>query len=205
MRARRVLRGIRVRASALATALGLAAAGAFATACGEVAGLEATAETINVTLSVFPLTGSTAVTPTALNTPLGTVTPIGPSGNFDVAFDLDSQRRVVIYPAKLIVQPLTGITDVGLLKVAGTFESVERAPSTVYNTDAGLTVSVGEVVVIEAKRNRSGDLCAFSISPNIYSKLVVDSVSTGTNAIWFRFVANPNCGFRSFATGLPNN
>lgn len=205
MSARRVLRGIRVRASALATAAGLAAAGAFAAACGEVAGLEATAETIYDTLSVFPLTGSTAVTPTALNTPFGTVTPIGPSGNFDVAFDLDSQRRVVIYPAKLIVQPLTGITDVGLLKVAGTFESVERAPTTVYNADAGLTVSVGEVVVIEAKRNRAGDLCSFSISPNIYSKLVVDSVSTGTNAIWFRFVTNPNCGFRSFATGLPKN
>ncbi|MBA3579538.1 MAG: hypothetical protein H0W42_06065, partial [Gemmatimonadaceae bacterium] len=58
MRARRVLRGIRVRASTLATALGLAAAGAFAAACGEVAGLEATAETIFDTLSVFPLTGS---------------------------------------------------------------------------------------------------------------------------------------------------
>ena len=199
------MRGIRVRASALATAVGLATAGTFAAACGEVAGLEATAVTIYDTLSVFPLTGSTAVTPTALNTPFGTVTPIGPSGNFDVAFDLDSQRRVVIYPAKLIVQPLTGITDVGLLKVAGTFESIERAPSTVYNTNAGLTVSVGEVVVIEAKRNRSGDLCALSISPNIYSKLVVDSVSTGTNAIWFRFVANPNCGFRSFTTGLPKN
>ncbi len=157
------------------------------------------------TLTVYPITGSTAVTPSALNTPFGSVTPIGPSGTFDVAFDLDAQRRVVIYPVKLIVQPLTGVNEVGLLKVAGTFESVERAPSVPYGRDEAVTVGPGEVVVIEARRNRSGDVCTFAISPNVYSKIVVDSVSAGTNAIWFRLVANPNCGFRSFVAGLPKN
>ena len=106
---------------------------------------------------------------------------------------------------KLVVFPLTGVNEVGLQKVAGTFESVQRAPTGTYEIDDPLTVSVGEVVVIEARRNRQSDLCTFAISPNIYSKLVVDSVSTGTNAIWFRVVANPNCGFRSFAPGLPKN
>ena len=106
---------------------------------------------------------------------------------------------------KLIVQPLTGVNEVGLLKVAGTFESVERAPSVPYETDESLTVSPGEVVVVEARRNRSGDVCTFALSPNVYSKLVVDSVSAGTNAIWVRLVANPNCGFRSFVAGLPKN
>lgn len=154
---------------------------------------------------MYPLTGSTEVTPTALNTPFATVTPIGPSGNFDIAFDLDAQRRVVLHPVKLIVQPLTGVNEVGLLKVAGTFESVERAPSVPFEPDESLTVIAGEVVVIEARRNRSGDLCTFALSPNIYSKIVVDSVSAGSNIIWFRLVANPNCGFRSFAEGLPKN
>lgn len=168
-------------------------------------GLEATTETKHDSLTVFPLTGSSAATPTALNTPFATVTPINASANFDIAFDLDSERRVVIYPVKLIVLPLTGVNEVGLLKVAGTFESVERAPTGTYETEKALTVGVGEVVVIEARRNRSSDLCTFAISPNIFSKLVVDSVSAGTNAIWFRFVANPNCGFRSFAPGLPKN
>ena len=36
-------------------------------------------------------------------------------------------------------------------------------------------------------------------------RLVGYRVEPGTNAIWFRFVANPNCGFRSFAAGLPKN
>ena len=111
----------------------------------------------------------------------------------------------MIYPVKLIVQPLTGINEVGLLKVAGSFESVERAPSVPYEQDESITVSPGEVVVIEARRNRSSDLCTFALSPNIYSKIVIDSVSASTNAISFRLVANPNCGFRSFVAGLPKN
>ncbi|MEX0908656.1 MAG: hypothetical protein WDZ58_02735 [Gemmatimonadaceae bacterium] len=156
-------------------------------------------------LSAFPLTGSGPLTPTALNTPFGTVTAINSTANFDVVFDLDGQRRVVIYPVKLVVMPLTGISEVGLRKVEGTFESVQRAPSGIYETEEPLTVSVGEVVVIEARRNRQSDLCTFALSPNIYSRLVVDSVSAGTDAIWFRLVVNPNCGFRSFAPGLPKN
>lgn len=157
------------------------------------------------TLSVFPLTGSGPLTPTALNTAFGTVTAINSTANFDVVFDLDAQRRVVIYPVKLVVMPLTGVNEVGLRKVEGTFESVERAPTGSYETDEPLTVSVGEVLVIEARRNSQGDICTFSLSPNVYSKIVVDSVSAGTDAIWFRLVANPNCGFRSFAPGLPKN
>ncbi|MGK2936029.1 MAG: hypothetical protein ACSLFE_12420 [Gemmatimonadaceae bacterium] len=157
------------------------------------------------TLSVFPLTGSGPQTPSALDTPFGTVTPVNSAANFDVVFDLDAQRRVVLYPVKLVVFPLTGVSEVGLRKVEGTFESVQRAPTGSYETEEPLTVSVGEVVVIEARRNRQGDLCTFALSPNIYSKIVVDSVSTGTDAIWFRLVANPNCGFRSFAPGLPKN
>ena len=106
---------------------------------------------------------------------------------------------------KLIVQPLTGVNEVGLLKVTGTFESVERAPTGPYETDEALTVGPGEVVVVEARRNGSGDVCTFALSPNVYSKIVVDSVSAGTNVIWFRLVANPNCGFRSFVAGIPKN
>jgi hypothetical protein len=157
------------------------------------------------TLSVFPLTGSGPQTPSALNTPFGTVAPVNSAANFDIVFDLDAQRRVLIYPVKLVVFPLTGVNEVGMRKVEGPFESVQRAPTGSYETEEPLTASVGEVVVIEARRNRQSDLCTFALSPNIYSKLVVDSVSTGTDAIWFRLVANPNCGFRSFAPGLPKN
>jgi hypothetical protein len=197
------LRAFRLRVIALTAAAGLAVAGA--SACGDVAGVEATADTLHDSLTVFPLTGSSPVTPTALNTPFGMVTPVGPSGNFDLAFDLDAQRRVIIYPVKLIVQPLTGVNAVGLLKVTGSFENLTRAPTSKYERDEALVVAVGEVVAIEALRNRASDLCAFALSPNIYSKLVVDSVSAGTNAIWFRFVTNPNCGFRSFAPGRPKD
>ena len=202
---RGVSRAVSARLGALFSAVGVAVVMGSATSCGDVTGLEATGSNLFDTLSVFPLAGSSAVTPTALNTPFANVTPIGPSGAFDVAFDLDSQRRVVIYPVKLVVQPLTGVNEVGIRKVPGPFESVERAPTGPYEADIPQVFNVGEVAVIEARRNRGGDMCTFAISPNIYSKLVIDSVSAGTNAIWFRIVANPNCGFRSFAPGLPKN
>lgn len=194
----------RTRATTLAAALALTLAGGATAACGDVTGLKANLETLHATLTVFPLTGSGEFTPTALNTPFATPTPVGPSGNFDVAFDLDAQRRVVLYPVRMIVQPLTGANEVGFLKVAGSFDSIERAPKETYEQDS-VTLNVGETVVIEARRNRGNDLCVFSLSPNVYSKLVVDSVAAGTNAIWIRFVTNPNCGFRSFATGLPKD
>jgi hypothetical protein len=199
-----MMRIARSRAITLATSLGVALAAGGTAACGDVAGIEAAQINLHDTLTVFPLTGASAVTPTALNTPFATVTPVGPSGNFDVAFDLDAQRRVVIYPVSMIVQPLTGVNEVRLLKAPGTYAALERAPTGTYELDS-ITVNVGEVVVIEAKRNRSSDICSFALSPNIYSKLVVDSVSAGTNAIWIRVAANPNCGFRSFATGFPKD
>ena len=93
--------------------------------------------------------------------------------------------------------PESGVSDVPL--------ELPNAPTGEYEADDPLVLNVGEVAVIEARRNRGGDICTFAISPNIYSKIVIDSVSSGTNAIWFRIVANPNCGFRSFAPGLPKN
>lgn len=198
-------RAFRSRAFALSTVTGLAAIASLTAACGDVTALEATAENVHAVRVVYPLTGSAPFLPTAFNTAEVIVSPVGPSGNFDIAFDLDEQRRVVIYPAGLVVQPLAGIHQVGLLKVAGAFESLERAPDGPYVNDEPLAVNLGEVVAIQAQRNRPGDICGFAISPNIFSKLVVDSVSAGTNAIWFRFVVNPNCGFRSFATGLPRD
>lgn len=177
----------------------------LAAACGDVTALKAAAENVHATRVVYPLTGSTPFTPTSLNTAEVVVAPIGSGGNFDIAFDLDGQRRIVLYPAAMVVQPLSGIHQVGLLRVPGAFESLERAPEGPYESDEQLAVSVGEVVAIQAQRNRPGDFCAFALSPNIFSKLVVDSVSAGTNEIWFRIVVNPNCGFRSFATGLPRD
>ncbi|HEY8852961.1 MAG TPA: hypothetical protein VIM36_12310, partial [Gemmatimonadaceae bacterium] len=79
------------------------------------------------------------------------------------------------------------------------------APSTGYETDSALVMAPGEVVAIQSPHNGSGDICQFSISPNVYAKIAVDSVNLATRIIYLRMGFDPNCGFRSFATGIPTS
>ena len=46
--------------------------------------------------------------------------------------------------------------------------------------------------------------CGIAITGNsIYAKLVIDSVNRVTRQLYLRSVVDPNCGFRSFASGIP--
>ena len=58
-------------------------------------------------------------------------------------------------------------------------------------------------MIVQAVRNSSGDACAFDISPYIYTKMLVDSISVDTRTIFLQTVLDPNCGFRSFESGIP--
>jgi hypothetical protein len=93
-----------------------------------------------------------------------------------------------------------------LQKVAGPFESVSEAPRTGYKIDSTVVASAGEVIVVEAVHNNgSQDLCTFSLSPNVYAKISVDTIFVATRTIKFRLGLDPNCGFRSFAPGIPTS
>jgi hypothetical protein len=59
-------------------------------------------------------------------------------------------------------------------------------------------------VVVETYRGLSGDICSFSLSPYIYSKVNIDSVNVVTRTINVSVTVDPNCGFRSFAEGVPD-
>jgi hypothetical protein len=61
----------------------------------------------------------------------------------------------------------------------------------------------GDVVVVQSARNTAGDVCAFDISPYIYSKLRIDSIAVPTRTIIVTSVVDPNCGFRQLTTGIP--
>jgi hypothetical protein len=126
------------------------------------------------------------------------------NASFDVAFDINADGNAILYPVKLIVSSIGGNRPVGLRKVAGTFDSITEAPSGIYQTDTAVVASKGEIVVVEANRGSSGDVCSFNISPNIYTKILVDSIDTASHTITIQTVMDPNCGFRSFATGIPS-
>jgi hypothetical protein len=125
--------------------------------------------------------------------------------SFDIALDIDANGKTVVFPVKLVVASPGGSRPVAIQKVAGTFEQVLEAPQSGFETDSSLVMSPGDVVVIQSPHNNSGDICQFAVSPDLYAKIAVDSVNLATRIIYLRMGFDPNCGFRSFADGIPTS
>lgn len=184
-------------------ALAIVASAAILTACDDPDLLRASIATVEDNYTVFALTGTPAAYPSGINTYVRAAVRVDGSGNFDVAFDIDGQGRAILYPVQKVVSSLSGTRRVGLRKVAGTSESVTLAPTGTY-ADSVIVASEGEVVVVQSIRNGTGDACQFDISPYIYTKLVVTSIAAGARTINVQAVLDPNCGFRSFESGVPS-
>lgn len=184
-------------------ALALVACASILTACDDPNLLEAQLPTVTDIYDVFALSGTPAAYPSGINTYIRSTVRVDGNANFDVAFDLDAQGSVLVYPVQKVVSSLTSTRRVGLRKVPGSFESVDLAPSGTY-ADSVLVAAPGEVIVVQSVRNGVNDACQFNISPFIYTKLTVDSVATASRTIRVSTVLDPNCGFRSFESGIPS-
>lgn len=184
-------------------ALAMVASAAMLTACDNPALLRARLPTVEDDYTVFALTGTPAAYPSGINTYVRAAVRVDGTGNFDVAFDIDSEGRAVLYPVQKVVSSLSGARRVGLRKVTGGFDEVTIAPTGTY-ADSVIVASQGDIVVVQAVRNGSGDACQFNISPYIYTKMLVDSIAADTRTISVKTVLDPNCGFRSFESGIPS-
>lgn len=149
--------------------------------------------------SLFALSGSgPANAPAAIDFgSLGAVRVDG-SFNFDVAFDFDGTGKIRILPQKLVGASVGGARSVGLQRVTGVYETVLLAPAKGWVLDSAVTVLPGEVVVV--RLTSSG--CVYQLSSELYAKFVIDSVKAG-GLMFGRGMTNPNCGFKSFETGIP--
>ena len=174
-------------------------------ACGNIASLRATLPTYTDTLSLWALSGTPPSYPSAISIPARQIVRVDGFAAFDIALDIDANGKTVVYPVKLVVASLGGSRPVGIQKISRSFEDVTEAPKTGFRTDSSVAIVPGEVVVVESPHNASGDLCQFSISPNIYAKIAVDSVNLSSRIIYLRMGFDPNCGFRSFTTGIPTS
>ena len=173
-------------------------------ACGDPTNLRANIPTFVDTLSVFALTGTPPSYPSGVSIVGRQVVRVDGFATFDVAFDIDAAGSAVIYPVKLIVAA-GGSRPVGLLKVPAPFDAVVEAPNTGFDTDAPIVFGVGETIVIQSAHNASQDVCQFALSPYIYAKFAVDSINAASRTLYLRMGLDPNCGFRSFATGIPTH
>jgi len=172
-------------------------------ACGNPTNLKANLLTSVDSLFLYALSGTPPTYPSGISLIARQSVRVDGFASFDVALDIDAAGKPVIFPVKLVVSSPGGSRPVSMLKVQGTFEQVVEAPKSGFEADSSLSLAFGEVVVIQSTHNTTGDLCQFAINPNIYAKIVVDSVNLASRTLFLRLGLDPNCGFRSFAAGLP--
>ena len=174
-------------------------------ACADPMSIKATSANAFASLSVFALSGTPPSYPSGVAVLGLNAVQVDGFAGFDIAFDIDASGNPIAYPVKLVVNSPTGSRLVGLLKVAQPFESVLEAPKTGFENDLPFVVAPGETLVVQSAHNFSGDLCQFALSPYIYAKIAVDSVNLTTRHIYLQLGLDPNCGFRSFADGIPTS
>lgn len=173
-------------------------------ACGDPTSLRANLFTSVDTLSVFALSGTPPSYPSGISILARQPVRVDGFGAFEVALDIDAAGNAVVYPIKLVVGA-GGARPVGLQEVTGAFETVLEAPNTGYDTDKPVVLAPGETVVMQSAHNGNQDVCQFALSPFLYAKIGVDSVNLVTRTLYIKLGVDPNCGFRSFAPGIPTS
>lgn len=168
-------------------------------ACGDVTrSVAPTTDVAEDTLTVFPLRGSPLSAPTALDL-LGLRTlRVGDAALYDLAIDT-AAGAALLYPSQLIDN---AAARTGLLEVTSPFESILEAPTSGYQDTAAVALTAGETVIVRARNACTG---GFPGRDFFYAKvqLLELGTSSGFRTARFRIRTNPNCGFRSFADGLP--
>jgi hypothetical protein len=174
-------------------------------ACGDPTNIQANIPTSVDSLALYALSGTPPTYPSGIAILSRQPVRVDGFAGFDVAFDIDAVGNVIISPVKLVVVSPGGSRPVGLLKVPGTFATALEAPKSGYESDSSLVLALGEVVMVQTAHNTGGDLCQFAINPNIYAKIAVDSIDLASRTLFLRLGLDPNCGFRSFADGIPTS
>ncbi len=186
----------------LLLAAALAGVVAASSACSDPTSLQASDSTQTSQISLYALTGTPTGYPSALSIPANQAVSIDGTLLFDIAFDIDAQQRAVLYPMALIAWPRLAIHQVGMIKSTEPFEDVTRAPATGYNYDDTQIVVVGDVIIVESNDTR---VCGFPFPPRMFAKFVVDAIDLNSRVLRIRITQNPNCGFRSFLAGIPED
>jgi hypothetical protein len=169
-------------------------------ACEDVTrSIDPNIEVAEDTLTVFPLRGSPLTAPTALDLYALSTLRVGEvNAVYDLAVDT-AGGAAVLYPSQLIDNEAP---NTGIIETSSTFESILEAPTTGYQDTAAVSVSIGETVIVRAR-----NLCGGGFPGRDFFHAKVQLLELGSSSGFatarFRIRSNPNCGFRSFADGLP--
>ncbi len=179
------------------------AAAIAAISCTGLTDLPASLPTLTDSGVVYAINGAPLGAPTALQISTGQLVSASSTFAFDIAFDIDSTGHVLFMPLRTIASALAPTHAVGLQVSQGSFDNLLSAPKNGYRADTTL-IGASNVTVIA----QSNDLttCGLAISgQNLYAKVIVTAVDPVARSMKVVFTVDPNCGFVSFADGVPKN
>jgi hypothetical protein len=174
-------------------------------ACGDFTGVPASLPTLSAdSATVYAINGAPSGAATALHVFSGTLLAADASFTFDVAFDINSSGQILFLPQRAVASGLATTHAVALqVDSTDTFDSITRAPAGGYRADTAVVARVGQVVLVQVTDPNS---CGFSISgTTVFGKLQVRSLDLVNRTMKLRYTVDPNCGFRSFASGVPKD
>lgn len=155
--------------------------------------------TADVSIEVWALTGAPTNFPTVHLVPQRITTRPDAAGSFDIGFDIDAEGRLLVLPVNEIVTPLSGNRRIGIVRTAEVYNTIVEAPRNGWVYDSILPVNVGQTFIVRVQTQ----FCSASQSNEVYAKYYVDSVLPAERRIRLSGRVNPNCGFRSFLSGIP--
>lgn len=185
-------------------ALALATVTVAGISCRDLTGVDASLTTITDSGFAYAINGAQLGAPTALYGYTGTLTAATADFLFDIAFDLDSLYRPVILPVAAVASGLASSHTVSLATVSDSFEAVTSVPKGLqFRADTAMTVQRNQVVIAQIT---DVNACAYSLTGStLYVKLVVRSINRDDKTMFVTYTVDPNCGFRSFAAGIPKD
>jgi hypothetical protein len=160
-----------------------------------------TADTANfdATIESWALTGSPANYPTVLLVPLGITARPDAAASFDVGFDIDVDGRLVVLPVSKVVSSTLGDRRVGIIRSSEIYNTITEAPRTGWIYDSTLAVNEGQIIILRVMTQ----FCDGQLQNEVYAKFHVDSIFPAERRVKLSGRINPNCGFRSFLSGIP--
>lgn len=175
---------------------------AAVSACDDSTGIRASSNNLEHSLQVYAMNGTPITLPAAISVRSGSAVRIDASFIFDLAFDINAAGLVQIFTQRMVASELALTHRVGLQTRVATFDEIIRAPTSGYVYDSLLTLSPGEVVLVDVLE---GSCQGSFLGANVRAKLRVDSANTSTRSIFLHVLVNPNCGFRSLVQGTPKD
>jgi hypothetical protein len=194
----RLIRSTPVRLALCAAAVALAAV-----SCKSLTGVPASLGTITDSGVVYAINGAPSGAPSALHLYSGTLLAADANFIFDIAFDIDGSGNAVLLPQRVVSSGLASTHTVGLLKSDQTFDQIFDAPKSGYHPDTAVVTRPGQVILAQSQ---DPNVCGVSVTgTTIHAKIVVTAINIPSRQLTIRYTVDPNCGFRSFATGIPKD